>query len=227
MKIAFDETGESGNTPARRERSNTLRKYARVRGLLAVGLTLMLTGCTGPAGPVGSTGRSTGNAAPENGTSVVNDVPVKSGVFHMNDALTSKWMQVDSNSHAVTIVVTIPVDNLSLNGFNNGFADITVPQGWRVSIQFHNQNPVVAGSIAIVNAKDMTKGSEVQPALAGGAMPNYQSGIPAGESSSFSFVTSTQGTYVIESPLSWASGTWLWFDVTNTNGSRPSVATRS
>jgi len=225
MKIAFAETDKSVTIPASREGVRTLRKYAGVSGLLAVGLTLLLTGCAGPAGP--TTGQSAGNEAPNNGTSVVNNVPAKSGVFHTNAALTSKWMQVDSSSHAVTLDLTIPVDNLSLNGFNNGFADITVPQGWHVIIQFHNQNPVVAGSIAVVNVRDMTKGSDVQPALAGAAMPNYQSGIPAGESSSFSFVTSTQGTYVIESPLSWASGTWLWFDVTNTKGSNPRVATRS
>lgn len=142
-----------------------------------------------------------------------------------NLTVTQAWLVVDRRAKTVTIRLSLPLNNLSLNGYSHGFAELDVPLGWRVRVVFHNHNRVVAGGLMVVHPQDIVRGTNATPALRGAAMPDIVTGIQAGQSAIFEFTAVRSGNYVLESALTASSGSWIWFVVTAANG-QPVVKTR-
>jgi plastocyanin len=126
-------------------------------------------------------------------------------------------MTCDSPAKSVTIKLT--ARGFDFNGYANGKMTMSVPQGWKVAVQFTNQAPTPHSAV-IVSGPDATT-----PAFSGAGTPDPVSGTPPGQSASFTFTADKTGSYRIAClvPGHQASGMWDTFQITS--GGSPSVST--
>ena len=140
------------------------------------------------------------------------------------------WMQVDDSNQTVELEViaakTSANSNWNFNGYANGNATITVPQGYEVTIEFSNEDPAVAHSLGI---DDRPNGwpatfSDPQPVFEGGISSNPTSMSQAtmpGESETVTFTTSEAGEFymVCYIPGHAVAGMWIHFHVSSDGSS--------
>lgn len=124
-------------------------------------------------------------------------------------SLTKKWMQIDTSAHSLTVSVVLSGENLSLDGYYHGFAEIEIPVGWKVHFSFTDQNPNLSGKFAIVKPRDMEL-SHVTPAFSGAITPNISNNKPA---IIFQIRPLQSGTYKVEFISLAPEGAWLWLYV--------------
>lgn len=134
------------------------------------------------------------------------------------------WFQIDEASQTVTLnlVAGSTTDNNSwnFNGFYNGNATVTVPEGYTVNVNFSNSDANMAHSVGVdertgnfpPNMADPT------PVFAGGISADPTSLTSAtmpGESESFSFVADAAGEYTLVCyiPGHAVTGMWIHFNV--------------
>ncbi|WDL97495.1 sulfocyanin-like copper-binding protein [Alicyclobacillus sp. ALC3] len=146
---------------------------------------------------------------------VVND-------YVTNTRLSTSWLQTNVATKTVTLLVSLNANNLSLNGYSHGFADIDVPVGWHVTVKFTNKNGLVPGSLMVVKPSALVSGKHASAALQGAATALPYQGIGLNQSQSFSFLADKAGTYLLWSAPTAGSGTWMWFRVV-ANSSSPVV----
>ena len=101
----------------------------------------------------------------------------------------ARFLSVDARHRHVTLRLVAAYDGAN-NGFNfdgygRGQLLLSVPLGWRVSIDCRNRGPL-RHSCAVVAGAQATK-----PAFAHAATPELE----AGKRAAFSFVASRRGTY--------------------------------
>ena len=125
-------------------------------------------------------------------------------------SLTQKWLKTDTTTHFVTVFLTLPANGLGLNGYYNGFAEIDVPVGWKVTLSFRDENSDISGKLAVVFPQNVGKGT-VSPAISGAVGSSANS---TSRPTTLTFTPSKTGNYVVESVPTAASGSWLWFVVT-------------
>ncbi|QSO49356.1 hypothetical protein [Alicyclobacillus mengziensis] len=125
-------------------------------------------------------------------------------------SLTQKWLKTDTTSHFVTVFLTLPANGLALNGYYNGFAEIDVPVGWKVTLSFRDENPDISGNLAVVLPHYVGQRT-VSPAISGALGSSANSTT---EPTTLTFTPTKTGNYVVESVPTAASGSWLWFVVT-------------
>jgi len=140
------------------------------------------------------------------------------------------WMQVNDSDQTVEMEViaarTSANSNWNFNGYANGNATITVPQGYEVTIEFSNEDPAVAHSLGI---DDRPNGwpatfSDPQPVFGGGISSNPTSMSQAtmpGESETVTFTTSEAGEFymVCYIPGHAVAGMWIHFHVSSDGSS--------
>lgn len=198
-----------------RRRTTSPRQYGVTRrsrkwlGVVPAALLLLVTGC-------GSQSQNTVQGT-TNGEQLVVPKHVASA-FAPSSALTSSWLKSDAQQKTVALTVTLAANQLALNGYSHGFAEVDVPAGWTVTVRFKNNNSILPGGLMVVKPADLVSAKKVSPAIAGATMKQPYQGIGLNQTETFSFQTGTPGSYVLESVPSAVSGTWMWFEVTSQSG---------
>jgi len=108
----------------------------------------------------------------------------------------------------------------NFNGYGNGRMVVSIPTGWKVTVDFSNQGQL-PHSVAIVHTKTSTAPAFPGAGLAGGLLT---SGLAQGKAATFTFVAGAPGTYRIVClvPGHEAAGMWDTFVVTGA-GTLPSI----
>ncbi len=121
-------------------------------------------------------------------------------------------MAVNSQNKTVDLTVIAGYANqgFNLNGTANGAMRFSVPVGWHVEIQFHNEAGL-ANSLAVVPRN----GSHTVE-MPGAATSDPSQGIKQGTSTTMSFTASKQGKFRLASVVAGheTSGMWAAFTVT-------------
>ena len=134
------------------------------------------------------------------------------------------WMQVDNAAKTVTMTIDGGqpggTSQWNFNGHSNGEATITVPQGYAVTVHFHNADPAMAHSFAILGQIGNYPATfdNPTPAFPGAMSPdptNLQGGTQPGQSVDVKFTATTAGNYamVCLMPPHALTGMWIRFDV--------------
>ena len=130
------------------------------------------------------------------------------------------WIHVDEAARQVKldIVAGMTEDNFrwNFNGFAKGGATITVPVGYKVVIEFRNDDPNVPHSIGVGEIQDPFPPmfTDPVPVFAGGISANPTSMTDAtmpGESETLAFTAEKEGTYALLCyiPAHAATGMWI------------------
>lgn len=135
------------------------------------------------------------------------------------------WMKVDKGAKTVAMDVqagkTPDNNHWNFNGYTNGNATITVPAGFKVTIDFKNDDPAVAHSIGVdTRTGNFDATLTPQPAFPNAVSPdptNPGGGTGAGKSAKVSFTAAKPGHYsmVCYMPGHAAAGMWTYFDVSS------------
>lgn len=134
------------------------------------------------------------------------------------------WMQVNDSNQTVEMEVvaakTSANSNWNFNGYANGNATITVPQGYEVTIEFSNEDPAVAHSLGIDERMDGWPAtfSDPEPVFEGAITSNPTSMSRAtapGSSETIIFTADQAGEYamVCYIPGHATAGMWIYFNV--------------
>jgi FtsP/CotA-like multicopper oxidase with cupredoxin domain len=136
------------------------------------------------------------------------------------------WYSVDTNARTVRmeVVAGLTPDNnyWNFNGAINGNVAITVPEGYRVVIDFVNRDPNMAHSLGIsAETSNFATPPQPNPVFAGAITENPGSmvdGTMPGETETVEFVADRAGNYsmVCYIPGHSAVGMWLYFNVSAT-----------
>lgn len=140
------------------------------------------------------------------------------------------WMQVSGSDRTVSMEVvaarTSANSNWNFNGYANGDATITVPQGYEVTIEFRNEDPAVAHSLGIGEAMDRWPATfkAPEPVFEGAITSNPASMSRAtapGSSETITFTADEAGEYamVCYIPGHATAGMWIYFDVSSDGSS--------
>jgi hypothetical protein len=132
-----------------------------------------------------------------------------------------QYIHVDnaSRSAIVTLIAGHPATDSQFNydGYANGALVLTVPTGWRITIQCLNHG-TVPNSCAIVRGPHNTA-----PVDLSWSTPDPQRGIDAGQSASFEFTPSTVGSYRIASLVGGNEASGMWLDLEVVSSGRPTL----
>ena len=134
------------------------------------------------------------------------------------------WMQVNDSNQTVEMEViaarTSANSNWNFNGYANGNATITVPQGYEVTIEFTNEDPAVAHSLGIDERMDQWPATfrDPEPVFEGALTSNATSMSRAtapGSSETVTFTADQAGEYamVCYIPGHATAGMWIHFNV--------------
>jgi uncharacterized cupredoxin-like copper-binding protein len=125
----------------------------------------------------------------------------------------ARYLSVDAAAHAVTLTLIGGLGSagggLNFNGTVDGRMVVSVPKGWRVTVDFKNEGSLNHSAAIVANARS------TKPAFPGASTPNPTVGQATGQSATFSFVASRVGTYRIAClvPGHEDAGMWAAFRV--------------
>lgn len=135
------------------------------------------------------------------------------------------WMQVDNAARTVTMTITAGATDKqnywNFNGTTNGEMTVTVPEGYTVTIELVNDDPMMAHSLGIsTQTGGFGANVDTTPAFPGAITPNPTSmvdGTMPGETATIEFVAGTAGEYTIVCyvPGHAAVGMWTRFNVSS------------
>jgi hypothetical protein len=131
-----------------------------------------------------------------------------------------QWVSYDSATKTVTwkLAAGSSTVNLGLNfdGYDKGAMTVTVPVGWSVTADFSNVGSI-NHSAAVVTSSGTT------PVFTGAETPSPTTGTAPGQTATFTFSASTEGSYRLAClmPGHEAKGMWVGFVVAS--GGLPSV----
>lgn len=120
----------------------------------------------------------------------------------------------DEQTVTLNIIATLDDTNggLNFNGFANGNATVTVPQGWMVNVNFENRSDF-PHSVGVVPMDSIDQERIPDPVFEGAALGDLYAGITG--SASFSFTAGEQGEYALACgvPSHAQRGQWINFIV--------------
>lgn len=134
------------------------------------------------------------------------------------------WMEVNDSKQTVSMEVvaasTSANSNWNFNGYANGNATITVPQGYEITIEFSNEDPAVAHSLGIGETRDRWPATfkAPDPVFEGAVTSNATSMSRAtapGSSETITFTADQAGEYamICYIPGHATAGMWIYFTV--------------
>lgn len=132
------------------------------------------------------------------------------------------WYHVDDAAKTVHMTITAgltdALNHWNFNGAVNGNMTITVPEGYTVTVDLVNNDPVMAHSLAILAQTDNFGTVGTTPAFEGAITSNPTSLTDAtmpGETESITFTAGAAGSYsmVCLVPGHAAVGMWIHFNV--------------
>jgi sulfocyanin len=135
---------------------------------------------------------------------------------------TPEWFHVDEANRTVHMTITAGLTDAlnywNFNGAVNGSMAITVPEGYTVTVDLVNKDPVMAHSLVVLAQTDNFAAPGNTPAFEGAATSNPTSMTDAtmpGETESITFTASAAGNYsmVCLIPGHSAVGMWIYFNV--------------
>lgn len=141
-------------------------------------------------------------------------------------AADATWFVVDEAAQTVTMTLTAGSTSANnywnYNGLYGGAGEITVPEGYTVTIVFENRDPAMAHSVGVGEraASYPTNFSDPQPVFAGAMSSNptsmTQSTMP-GQTETLTFVADRAGEFALICYVSGhaATGMWLNFNVSS------------
>jgi sulfocyanin len=185
-----------------------MKAFGMAGGAAAVAM-LLVSGCGGQTGSQVSPGMYT-------------STPVAPG---SSGGGPQQYMTVDQAGKSVTLKVVAGATN-ALGGFNfdghgNGNLKITVPSGWKVTVQCSNA-AAVPHSCAVVKG-----GGTDTLAFQGASSPNPATGLTKGQSATFSFTPDTPGTYRIACLVPGHEDAGMWIAFVVASGGAPSISASS
>jgi hypothetical protein len=123
----------------------------------------------------------------------------------------SHYIHVEAATHSVvlTLVAGYPAGDYQFNydGYASGALVVTVPVGWRATIQCENRG-TVPNSCAVVAGKNDT--SPLSPAW---STPDPTRGIDPGQSAGFELDPTSPGSYRIASLVDGHEASGMWADL--------------
>ena len=133
----------------------------------------------------------------------------------------SQWVSQSLSHKTATFKIYAGENNgMNFNNYGHGDMTLTVPQNWRVTIDFVNTDNAQVHSAMIVPAADHVEMNISNSALAfsGASTPNPSLGTNYGVHQSFSFTANKTGNYAIACgiPGHAAMGMWDHFNVSPT-----------
>lgn len=143
-------------------------------------------------------------------------------------AQTSQWFSFNAATKAVSLTMVAGGQNVNggfnFNGYTKGRLVISVPKGWRTTVQCKDDPLSGAHSCSVVRGPDTT-----QPAFPGSTLPDPTGSgfVSGGDTKTFSFTADSLmvGRFVCLLTGHQAAGMWVTFQVTESG--QPSVGTRS
>jgi FtsP/CotA-like multicopper oxidase with cupredoxin domain len=136
----------------------------------------------------------------------------------------AQYLTADAGTRSVTLKLVAGVGN-AVNGFNfdgygNGQLKVTVPAGWKVTVNCSNSATLTHSCAIVRGAQDMT------PAFPGAATPNPTVGLQKGQSATFSFTPDQPGTFRIACLVPGHMDAGMWDTLTvAAAGGQPSIST--
>ncbi|HXI19990.1 MAG TPA: sulfocyanin-like copper-binding protein [Gemmatimonadales bacterium] len=136
------------------------------------------------------------------------------------------WMTVDSAAKTVSLDIeagkTGDNNHWNFNGYLRGDATLTVPEGYKVTVHFKNDDPAMPHSFAVLSQVGDYPAmiQNPKPVFDGAMSSNATSptgGTKPGQSETISFTASTPGQYAIVcvQPAHAAAGMWMHFNVSS------------
>lgn len=134
------------------------------------------------------------------------------------------WVMVDDEARTVTINLvagqTDANNHWNFNGHVNGDATVVVPQGYQVTINLSNEDPVNFHSVAVLEAQGSYPAmfDSPSPVFEGAMTSNATSMTEAtasGESETITFAAGAAGEYALVCliPAHATQGMWIGFEV--------------
>jgi sulfocyanin len=172
--------------------------------IAAVGL-LLLTACGGQS-----------NSQVSPGFQVSAPVPSASG------GQPGQYLTTDAASKTVTLRLVAAQSNalggFNFDGFGNGQLKVSVPAGWKVTVECSNMGAVPHSCAIVHGASDTT------PAFPGAASPNPTVGLTKGEKATFSFTPDRPGGYRIACLVPGHEESGMWDTFTVSESGQPTIS---
>jgi len=141
----------------------------------------------------------------------------------MGEMTMPSWFQVDNEAHTVSMTITAgsTTENnyWNFNGVTKGAMTITVPEGYTVTVELVNNDPVMAHSLGISTETSSFSGApEPVPAFPGAITSNpasmMESTMP-GQRESIQFTVDQAGNYSMVCYIAGhaLTGMWVYFNV--------------
>jgi len=136
------------------------------------------------------------------------------------------WLMIDEAARTATIDITAGSTDdhnyWNFNGYANGEATIVVPEGYTVTINFKNEDPLSAHSIGVdaMLSDFPALFDNPTPVFAGAISPNPTDATGAtttGQSATLTFVADAAGQYTLVCyiPGHATTGMWIYFTVSS------------
>lgn len=133
------------------------------------------------------------------------------------------WFQVDNEARTVSMTITAGSTNennyWNFNGATTGAMTITVPEGYTVTVELVNDDPVMAHSLGISAETSSFSGTpDPEPAFPGAITSNPTSMIDStmpGQRESIQFTVDQAGNYSMVCYIAGhaLTGMWVYFNV--------------
>ena len=204
--------------------------------LAALAAPVLLAACGGGSGSLVEPGFHTGAPAPTGGGAAAASSPSPGAPASSPSpgaspgpgaqGAAAQYLAVDAGTKSVTVKLVAGATNalsgFNFNGYGNGQLKVTVPAGWKVTVNCGN-NASLPHSCAVVRGAQDTS-----PAFPGAATPNPTVGLQKGQTASFSFTPDQPGTYRFAClvPGHMDAGMWDALTVAPAGG-QPSITTGS
>ena len=143
------------------------------------------------------------------------------------------WVTSDAAAKTATMDVVAGKDatnnNWNFNGFANGQATVTVPTGYKVTINFSNNDPNMAHSIGVAAkaAGPFSATPDPKPVFAGGVSSNPTSMTDAtkkGATETVTFTADKPGEYALLCFVPGHAAAGMWINFTVADGATAGVA---
>ena len=147
-------------------------------------------------------------------------------------AVAADWLRADSAAKTVTLDIVAGKDasnsDWNFNGYANGNATITVPEGYAVTISFTNNDPNMAHSIGVTQAPTgpFSATPSTTPAFPGGMSSNPASMTDAtmkGATETITFIAATAGDYALACIVPGHATSGMWINLKVVTGGAPGV----
>ena len=183
---------------------------------VAVGATV-LAGCGGD--------EASGDSSPTPEAAPAAAAPDGGAEMGGAGVMAADWIAVDEDARTVTIDLvageTSANNSWNFNGYANGEATVVVPEGYAVTVNFENRDPVVYHSVAVLERQD------AYPAMFDNPMPVFDGAMttnatslseataPGGGTETITFTASSAGEYALVCPVPAhaVTGMWIGFEV--------------